>query len=188
MKLDGLHEGIESLDGLGRLGEKVYRAGEIKPVDLFRTFYYDGGVVGLTLQTDDFCMARLTVNHNLRRLSLVVLMRFVAGTDAVLQFLHHRTGGVNDFNPSLLRNPVCARRLAVRAKQYPRMRRQRAQIVVIDGRQTFHLQTRYLLTVMHDIAQTIKRTVCQFAFCCFDRARHTKAKSAMLVNGNLHAR
>ena len=79
-------------------------------------------------------------------------MCLVAGPDSVLEFFDHRTGCIDDFDAALLRDPVGAWRFTVRAKEYARVRRERAQVVVVNGGEAFQLQPRDLLPVMHDIA------------------------------------
>ena len=67
------------------------------------------------------------------------------------------------------------------------MRRECAQVVVVDGLQALEFETRYFLSVMHDVAQTTERTFLQFALCCLDGTGDTEAKSAMLVDRDRHS-
>ena len=117
---------LETLDGLGCLGEEIDRAGEIEPVELVDRLDDNGGIVRLALQTDDFGVTGLTIDDNLRRNGLIVLVLLIACTDTVLQFLHHRTGGIDDFDTPLLRNPIGGRRFAVCAEQHARVSGHRA--------------------------------------------------------------
>ena len=72
------------------------------------------------------------------------------------------------------------------AKQYSRGRRQRTQIVVVDGLQAHLLQSRYLLSVVNDITQATKSALAELLFGCVDGACYAKAETTVCIYINLH--
>ena len=187
LRLDSFHEGVETFDGLGGLGEEVYRACEVEPVKLVGGLDDDRGVVGLPLESDDLGVAGFAVDDDLRREGLVVLVGLIAGADTVLQFLDDGAGGVNDLYAPLARYPVGGRRFAVGTEEHARVGRQRAEVVIVDGLKTEGLQTGDLLTVMDDVAQATKSSGTELSLRCGDGTGDTEAETAVLIDGYDHS-
>ena len=66
------------------------------------------------------------------------------------------------------------------------MRRECAQVVVIDGLQALEFETRYFLSVMNDVAQTTERAFAKFALCCLDGTGDTETETGVCIDGYNH--
>ncbi len=64
----------------------------------------------------------------------------ITSADPVLQFLDDRTGGVDDFDSPLARNPVSGRRFTVCARADTRVGWERSQVVIIDSCEAFEFE------------------------------------------------
>ena len=180
-RLNRLYEASEAFYALCGLREEIDGAGEVQSVELVARLNDDGGVVGLPLQADDFSVPGLSEDNYLGRLLFIILVLFVASADAVLQFLDHRTSGVDDIYASLAGDPIGARRFAMCPQQDARMDGECTEVVVIDRLQSRLFESRYFAAVVDDVAQTEKRTFGQFALCRPDGTGYTKAETRVCI-------
>ena len=179
----GRNQLLKSLYRLCRLREEIYWTREVDFADFIGRFYHQSCIVGLALQTDHLSMPALTVYHDLRWLRFVHPVLLIACPYAVLQFLYHRTGRVDDLYAALPSYPVCAGRFAMSTQQNTCMV-QGSEIIIVDGPQSFLLQPRTLLPVVHDIPQAAQLTALQLLLCFANRTRYAKAEPAMWINLN----
>jgi hypothetical protein len=61
---------------------------------------------------------------------------------------------------------------------------QGSEIVIVDGPQSFLLQARTLLPVVHNIPQAAQLSALQLLLCFANSTRYAKAEPAMWINLN----
>ena len=144
------------------------------------TLHHDSRVAGLSLQSDDFRMTGFAEDDY-----LCFRMQTVGLADAVLQFLHHRTGSIYHFHTVPAGYIIRGRRFAMRTQQHASST-QFAQTFVIDGFQAQSFQTFHFLPVVNDITQTEQLSVLQLFFSFPDGTCHSEAKARLRINGYRH--
>ena len=181
-----LHQLVELIQTLCCLREQVYRPVIIQLFGFRQMFDDHGGVVCLSLQTDNLGVSAFAEDSNLR-LRVVVFVGIVGLGYSLLQTFDHGASAIDNRVAVLLCYPVGAGRLAVCAQQHACVVNG-SQIIIIDRLQPQLLQPLHLLTVVHYITQAVELPrLLQLVLCATNGTCHSCAESAVAVNCYLHA-
>jgi len=173
-ELNGLADFLKSLDGFGGLGEEIDGTGYIQTLQILLTLYHYGRVGGLSHQPVHLCMPGLSVDDHLTSVGEGF---FVGRMHLILQMQHHRTGSIGDAQSLFPGFLVGFRRFSVRTDHHPG-RLERTQSLMVDGLHAQSVQTRHLLLVVDNIAQTVERGLfLQLLLCHPDGTNHPVAKT-----------
>ena len=128
-------------------------------------------------------MTTLTENHNLCRLTLVIVILLL---DAFLQLEHHRTSGINDLDAVSLCQFIGLWWFSVRPQQHLHVV-QLTHLVVFDGDESHLPETVTLHAIVYDVTQTIEFIAfCKFLLSLSDGGGHAKAEAAVAVDFDYH--
>ena len=184
MLLYVIHDGAETVKGLGCLAVETNVAVEIQLLHFFRFLDDNGCAVGLSYQSQNLCMSVLAKDDNLLAMFRVGLILFA---DSFLQMQDNRACGIYDVNVVHFCLAVCRWWFSVCAEQYVCIT-QRVVCSMIYGLQTQLLESAAFLSVVHDVSQAIEFfTVAQFFLCLTYSSCYSEAETASFVNFNNHS-
>ena len=176
MLLDIVDNPMKLIQRLGGLREEIHITCEIQTFHILETFNHNSPSIGLSHQSQHFCMSRFAKDDKLGMRVLVAL-----GLDAALQLQHHGTGGINDFDMVLTGQLIGLRRLTVCAEQHLHIM-QMAQLLMVDGNESHPFQPLTLHAVVHDVTQTVERgALGQFLLGLADGSGHSEAETTAIV-------
>ena len=169
---------LETLQRFGGLGKEIRVAREVNLVHFAYVGYHDGFAVGLSHESEHFCVSVLAINHNLG-----IIAHFVIHpSDALLEIQDHGASGIDKRDVVATRCFVSRGRFAVCTEQH-------SHIVeffksgMVNHHQSTLAEAFAFAAIVHDVAKAVENIAFgEFVFRLFDGTCHAKAEARTSVD------